>query len=172
MVHLGEAYRSGLLEEGFDFVLSYQWYKAAAKAGNAQAQLRLSHFYRDGVGVPVDEKQALHWLGESARQGHFEAQYYYAGRLLRSDRYEERLEGLEMIIMASEKTEGFLSRRGLSIQSQEFFPELKKSELDEFCSLIEARASDAAGITGALVALANCLENGYEAQGALHPQWI
>ena len=56
MVHLGEAYRSGLLEEGFYFVLSYQWYKAAAKAGNAQAQLRLSHFYRDGVGVPVDEK--------------------------------------------------------------------------------------------------------------------
>ena len=60
MVHLGEAYRSGLLEAGFDFALSHYWYKEAAESGNAQAQLRLSHFYRDGVGVSVDEKQALY----------------------------------------------------------------------------------------------------------------
>jgi uncharacterized protein len=45
-----------------------------AEQGNADAQLRLGLMYREGKGVPQDDKQALAWFSKAAEQGQTEAQ--------------------------------------------------------------------------------------------------
>ena len=46
----------------------------AAEQGHAQAQFLCGCMYRQGVGVEVDERQALTWLRRSGKQGVLEAQ--------------------------------------------------------------------------------------------------
>jgi TPR repeat protein len=46
-----------------------------AKAGDAKAQLRLGHMYKDGNGVAKDPAKAAHWWQKAAEQGNAEAQY-------------------------------------------------------------------------------------------------
>ncbi len=44
--------------------------RAAAEAGDAEAQYRLGMLYGNGEGVPLDHTRAEHWFTQSARQGH------------------------------------------------------------------------------------------------------
>jgi hypothetical protein len=52
------------------------WWTQAAKAGHAQAQLKLGWWLMNGKGVvEVDEKQGMDWLVKSAEQGDPHAQF-------------------------------------------------------------------------------------------------
>src|ERR1700751_3386734 len=50
----------------------------AAKAGSADAQMRLGKAYLTGPGVPPNIGQALRWLHQAAEGGHMEAQVQLA----------------------------------------------------------------------------------------------
>jgi uncharacterized protein len=68
-VALGNAAR-----EGKKFDLARIWYLSAARHGSARAQYYLGRIYRDGEGVPIDEKQAVKWLHHAASGGYVRAQ--------------------------------------------------------------------------------------------------
>ena len=165
MLHLGEAYRSGLLTGGFNFEEAKRWYELAAAKGNAQAQLQLYHILSKGLGASVDYESADKYLKASADQGFFEAQYYQAQKLLYREPTEEtRVEGVRLLLLASAKPSGFLARRGLSIFSQEYLGKLPPVEIDNLCDLIARDVVMVSGVTGAHVALANCIDTGYVPQ--------
>jgi len=63
-----EAYAQG------DFAGALNKLQPMAERGNADAQLRLGLMYREGKGVPQDDKQAVAWLSMAAEQGQTEAQ--------------------------------------------------------------------------------------------------
>lgn len=49
-------------------------FKPLAEHGNAQAQYNVGMMYRQGKGMPQDDKEAAAWLSKAAEQGHLEAQ--------------------------------------------------------------------------------------------------
>jgi uncharacterized protein len=51
-----------------------KWFKAAAKQGVVQAQLRLGKMYASGKGVPVDLERAYAWLSVAKQRGQAKAQ--------------------------------------------------------------------------------------------------
>ena len=67
-------------QEGIDayaqgnFAVALKKLQPMAEQGNADAQLRLGLMYREGNGVPKDDKQAVAWLSKAAEQGNMEAQ--------------------------------------------------------------------------------------------------
>lgn len=67
-------------QEGIDayaksnFSVALEKLKPLAEHGNADAQFRLGLMYREGKGVPQDDKQAVAWFGKAAEQGQAEAQ--------------------------------------------------------------------------------------------------
>ncbi|WP_417361069.1 tetratricopeptide repeat protein [Gallaecimonas pentaromativorans] len=66
------------------------WAALAAKAGNAQGQYWLAHFYETGQGVVRDPDQAFYWYQQAAAQGLVLAQRHLgalleSGELLRPD---------------------------------------------------------------------------------------
>ena len=52
-----------------------QWYRKAAKQGDAEAQYNLGGMYVQGRGVRQDDAQAVQWYRKAAEQGQAEAQY-------------------------------------------------------------------------------------------------
>lgn len=50
-----------------------EWYRPGADAGIVPAQYRLGMIYRNGAGVPRDDRTAVQWLYKAASQGHAEA---------------------------------------------------------------------------------------------------
>lgn len=84
-IALGDAAHA---EKKFD--VAHNWYLSAAKQGSARAQYCLGRMYRDGEGVPVDEKQAVIWLRHAASGGDVRAQIdlggmYVAGKEVKED---------------------------------------------------------------------------------------
>lgn len=67
-------------QEGIDayaqgnFVLALEKFKPLAEHGNAQAQYNIGMMYRQGKGMPQDDKEAAAWLSKAAEQGYVEAQ--------------------------------------------------------------------------------------------------
>jgi TPR repeat protein len=57
-----------------DFVIALENLRPLAEQGNPDAQFRLGLMYREGKGVPQDDKQATAWLIKAAEQGQVEAQ--------------------------------------------------------------------------------------------------
>ena len=51
-----------------------KWWKLAAEQGYADAQSNLGVMYRDGQGVPQDDKTAVKWWKLAAEQGNARAQ--------------------------------------------------------------------------------------------------
>jgi uncharacterized protein len=47
--------------------------RPAAEQGDAQAQLELGNAYHQGVGVPLDDAEAVKWWNKSSAQGNMEA---------------------------------------------------------------------------------------------------
>ena len=47
----------------------------AAESGDAKSQFGMGLLYSEGIVVPMDDIQALHWFGLAAEQGHGDAQY-------------------------------------------------------------------------------------------------
>ena len=47
----------------------------AAKSGDAKCQFGMGLLYAEGIAVPMDDIQALHWFGLAAEQGPGNAQY-------------------------------------------------------------------------------------------------
>ena len=57
-----------------EYLMGLEALTRAAEQGHAQAQFLCGCMYRQGVGVEVDERQALTWLRRSGKQGVLEAQ--------------------------------------------------------------------------------------------------
>ena len=70
-----------LFQQGFDLFVKKQYRQStpvlleAATAGHPRAQALSGRTYQEGLGVPVDYKQAAAWFGKAAAQGHRAAQY-------------------------------------------------------------------------------------------------
>lgn len=65
------------------------WVVQEAEAGNPDAQMFLSSFYRNGIGVPQDVAQAETWLAKAIARGHPRANLEYGNRLVAQHRYAE-----------------------------------------------------------------------------------
>lgn len=57
-----------------DEQVAAELFQQAARMGNARAQFILSTLYEDGIGVPKDRDQQIHWLTKAASQGKTSAQ--------------------------------------------------------------------------------------------------
>lgn len=73
--------RAGDLEDGIaamnrkDYPTAFRLLEPLARAGNAQAQLRLGLLYFHGHGVRESDADAMRWFERAARQGNAEAQF-------------------------------------------------------------------------------------------------
>lgn len=63
-----EAYTKG------DYATALEKFKPLAEDGHAQSQYNLGVMYRQGQGVPQDDKEAVAWWTKAAEQGHTDAQ--------------------------------------------------------------------------------------------------
>jgi TPR repeat protein len=61
-----------------DIPLAVKEFRAAAEQGDANSQFNLGLMYEKGIGVSVDEKQAIAWYRKSAEQGNSNAQFNLA----------------------------------------------------------------------------------------------
>jgi TPR repeat protein len=66
------AYQAG------DLPLAVQEFRAAAEAGNADAQFNMALMYERGIGVSKDEQESVGWYRKSAEQGNSNAQFNLA----------------------------------------------------------------------------------------------
>jgi uncharacterized protein len=58
-----------------DYQKAFREYKAAAEAGQAEAQFDLGVLYAQGLGVPRDLSEAARWYRQAAEQGNAEAEF-------------------------------------------------------------------------------------------------
>jgi hypothetical protein len=58
-----------------DYERAFREWKAAADAGQAEAQFDLGVLYAKGLGVPRDQNEAANWYRKSAEQGNAEAEF-------------------------------------------------------------------------------------------------
>ena len=66
------AYQAG------DLPLAVKEFRAAAEAGNADAQFNMALMYERGIGVSKDEQESVVWYRKAAEQGNSNAQYNLA----------------------------------------------------------------------------------------------
>jgi TPR repeat protein len=66
------AYQAG------DLPLAVKEFRAAAEAGNSDAQFNMALMYERGIGVSKDEQVSVDWYQKSAEQGNSNAQYNLA----------------------------------------------------------------------------------------------
>jgi TPR repeat protein len=66
------AYQSG------DLPLAVKEFRAAAEAGNTDAQFNMALMYERGIGVSKDEQESVVWYRKSAEQGNSTAQFNLA----------------------------------------------------------------------------------------------
>ena len=79
-----------LYERG-DFEGAFEQWQALANQGDMRAQHRLAQMFREGIGVPRDDRAAASWFRQAAEQGSTEARYelallYSLGRGVPRDR--------------------------------------------------------------------------------------
>jgi TPR repeat protein len=67
-----DAYQAG------DLPLAVKEFRAAAEAGNADAQFNMALMYERGIGVIKDEQESVVWYRKSAEQGNSNAQFNLA----------------------------------------------------------------------------------------------
>ena len=60
--------------EAKDYATALQELKKAAEQGHAKAQYNLAQIYRNGTGVPQDDKEAVKWFQLAAEKGQAQAQ--------------------------------------------------------------------------------------------------
>ncbi len=58
-----------------DYVVAFEKYTKAAKAGHAEAQYKLGRMYSSGWGVEQNYQEAMRWWRQVAETGHTDAQY-------------------------------------------------------------------------------------------------
>jgi TPR repeat protein len=63
------------LKDTYEHTLAFPFCKKAAEQGDATSQFSLGLMFRNGEGIPQDDKQAVYWYTKSAKQGHAHAQY-------------------------------------------------------------------------------------------------
>jgi TPR repeat protein len=68
---LGKMYHKSPLAR--DWEEAIKWYGKAAEQNHAGAQFNLGEMYKEGRGVPLDEKEAEKWYQKAADQGHEDA---------------------------------------------------------------------------------------------------
>jgi TPR repeat protein len=76
----------------------------AAKLDHAPAQYDLAAFYKNGSGVPTDDRMSAHWLGKAAEAGITNAELEYGIALyLGQGVQKDEARGFTMIRRAAEK---------------------------------------------------------------------
>ena len=73
-----------------DIYKAIEWYAAAAKQGNRDAQYNLAVIYDEGEGVAVDDAKAVYWYQLAAMSGEHNAQtnlsvMYFNGEGIETD---------------------------------------------------------------------------------------
>ena len=63
-------------QQGNNNARFYLWYIKASEHKDPDAQFYLGLMYRNGDGVPRNDKQALYWYTKAARQGNVNAQFH------------------------------------------------------------------------------------------------
>ena len=72
-------YNDGFIAaETGDFKSALQHWGPLAETGHAIAQFNLAMLYHGGLGVSVNEAEALNWYKKSAQNGYYKAQEYLA----------------------------------------------------------------------------------------------
>ncbi len=78
-----------------DQAAAVEWFRSAARAGDAQGMNMLGRCLENGWGVALDHAQAVRWFRASAEGGFDWGQYNFANMLLRGDGVaEDRAEAL------------------------------------------------------------------------------
>jgi len=76
-----ETYRNYRVKGRDDLRISARYFRMAAEKGNSTAAYKLGEAYEEGIGVPKDPVQALHWYRRAAEQGDKHAElrigYFY-----------------------------------------------------------------------------------------------
>ena len=85
-----------------DFVAAVAEWRAAAIAGDADAQFNLAMAYKLGRGVPVDLPMAESWYRKAALQGHPQAGDNYGLALFQEGKFDEALPWLEKSVARGE----------------------------------------------------------------------
>jgi TPR repeat protein len=81
MTHLGFLYANGR-GVSRDDMRALEWYRKAAKKGDATAMRNIGLMYRKGEGVPKDQREAVRWFFRAAEKGEVGA-YYNLWRMKR-----------------------------------------------------------------------------------------
>lgn len=73
-----------------DYATAFKEFKPLAEKGDAVAQQKLGSMYRDGIGVPQDDKESLKWYRLAAAKGNMFAYYnlgavYAEGKTVQQD---------------------------------------------------------------------------------------
>jgi len=73
---LGSMLEHGRGVDAPDIAAALSWYRQAAKAGHAGAQLHMAIMYAQGIGVKKSDAQALDWAFKASASGNSEAKSY------------------------------------------------------------------------------------------------
>lgn len=116
-----------MLEHESELILSgaqaFDWYKKAAQLGDAQAQMKVGRFYRDGKGCKKNLNLAEHWLLKAAAQGKgaaaFNLGYLYKKDWDKQDYQKSMLffkQALKRGIVNSYASIGWMYQQGLGVK--------------------------------------------------------
>src|SRR5512140_392142 len=85
-------------ERDKDYAAAMRWYAKAAQQGDLAAAMNLAQMYENGIGMPVDIREALSRYTELADQGHYEARYRVAVLQLRANNLPEAVKRLRKAV--------------------------------------------------------------------------
>ena len=98
-----------------DYRTAVEQWRAAADAGDADAQFNMGQAYKLGRGVPVDTAKAEDYYRKAAAQGHFQAEDNYGLALFQNGKAREAIPYLEKSV-ARGRTAGAIHSRHDAVQ--------------------------------------------------------
>ncbi len=140
-------YAKGLqYERGDNVTVNYQtamdWYRKAADAGYAPAELSVGILYMSGRGTPKDPKQAADWFRRAAEHGLPEAQVQLAGDLLSgiasADGKPDQIEALKWLLLGADAVPETLMQQVAVHQRQALQDEMTPEQRSEAQSRADA----------------------------------
>lgn len=144
---LAADYATGLkYERGDNVTVNYQtamdWYRKAADAGYAQAELSVGILYMSGRGVPKDPKQAADWFHRAAEHGLPEGQVQYAGDLVSgiatADGKPDKVEALKWLQLGTEGVTDPLMKQVAQTQRDTLAGQMQADERAEAQKRVDA----------------------------------
>jgi TPR repeat protein len=101
-LQLGLAYRDGLYGLTPDLQASLKWLTEAARHGDAYAADAVANAYDRGLGVAVDQQQAVNWWENAARGGNTDARQQLGEYLVTKNQYPQAVHWLRLAAAAGD----------------------------------------------------------------------